>query len=103
MKLVHSYTDMDRVEKAGLLHIPQTVKEANQPLPSTGIVVQLGVDFRFDLGLDLGLEQGSMVMFSRFAGTDFRIDEEQFRILDENEIMCTLIDTQGVVAPVVEE
>ena len=51
---------------------------------------------------DTNLSEGDMVMFSRFAGTDFRVDEEDFRILEENEIMCTLEDTEGVVVPVKE-
>ena len=117
IKLVHSFTDMDRVEKEGLLHIPKTAKDANQPLPSTGIVVQLGEELQEAYIVKYGInrpisdpdntpwpiEPGSMVMFSRFSGTDFRVDEEQFRILDINEVMCTLTDTQGVVAPVAEE
>ncbi len=107
MKLVHSYTTMDRVEKEGLLHIPKTAREANQPLPSTGIIVKLGNDFTnpdiFRGDDPDNLREGDMIMFSRFAGMDFRVDEQDFRILEESEIVCTLEDTQGVVTPVVED
>lgn len=100
VKLVESYTDMDRVEKEGTLYIPKTVRDANQPLPSTGVIVKLGEEFAYtDTG---GLAEGDMIMFSRFAGTDFRVDEQNFRILEENEIMCTLIDTEQVVTPISE-
>lgn len=88
-----------------MIHIPKTARDANQPLPSTGIVVKLGDSFRYlerDPEALNELNEGDMVLFSRFAGTDFRVDEEQFRILEENEIMCTLIDTLNVVTPIVE-
>jgi len=103
VKLIHSFTEMDRVEKEGLLHIPKTAREANQPLPSTGIVVKLGEDFKQPWASPTVLEEGAMIMFSRFAGMDFRVDEQDFRILEENEIVCCLEDTQGVVVPVREE
>jgi co-chaperonin GroES (HSP10) len=95
---------MDRVEKEGLLHIPKTARDANQPLPSTGIVVKLGEEFKKPWATKSdALQEGAMIMFSRFAGMDFRIDEQDFRILEENEIVCTLEDTQGVVVPVKED
>lgn len=95
-----------------MLYIPETVKAANTPLPSTGIVVKMGEDLIKDLSCDAcngyakdhtcgTIQEGSMVMFSRFAGTDFMVEEEQFRILDEKEIMCTLCGVDEVV-PVVE-
>lgn len=120
VKLVVPFTDMDRVEKAGLLVLPQTVKENNTPLASTGVIVKLGELFRsmpglyqmdeedrIRLGMDPKepppvLQEGTMVMFSRFAGSDVRVDEEQFRILDESEIMCTLTDVNNVVTPIKE-
>lgn len=65
------------------------------------MIVKLGEGWITDL--EVGeLREGDMIMFSRFAGTDFRVDEQNFRILEENEVMCTLIDTEQVVTPISE-
>lgn len=57
-------------------------------MPSTGIVVQLGQEVSEEFRLRC--PEGTAVMFSRYAGTDAMIDEEEFRIMDSREIMCTL-------------
>ncbi len=89
------------------MHIPKQAKKDNTPLPSTGIVVQLGEELRNEniqpRGIIPCVQEGDMIMFSRFAGTDFRVDEEDFRILEENEVMCTLLDVHQVVTPVLED
>lgn len=81
------------------------MKDANQPLPSTGVIVKLGEGFTDapDPFESCQLSEGDMLMFSRFAGTDFRVDEQNFRILEENEVMCTLVDVDQVVTPITEE
>lgn len=79
------------------------MRDANQPLPSTGVIVKLGEGFTASQVFNEDhFEEGDMIMFSRFAGTDFRVDEQNFRILEENEVMCTLIDTEQVVTPISE-
>lgn len=100
IKLVIPFTDMDRVEKEGLLALPESVKKANTPTPSTGVVVGHGHELTEEERQLV--PEGVMVMFSRFAGTDFTVDEESLRILDVSEVVCTLADTEGVVVPVKE-
>ena len=99
VKTVAPHTDLDRVEKEGKLFIPDSIKQANTPIPSTGIVVLLGEAFYTNadaqkLNLDRGgnpiVEEGSMVLFSKFAGSDQRIQNEDFRIMDITEVLCTL-------------
>lgn len=87
IKTIQPYTDLDRVEKEGLLYVPEGVKKDNTPMPSTGIIVMQGddvVDTRGRLG------EGTAVMFSKFAGSDFVVDEQDFKILDVPEIMAVL-------------
>lgn len=86
VKLVEPYTEMDRLEKEGLLVIPETNREANTPMPTTGVVVGVGQQVT-----ELG--EGDMIMFSRFAGTDCYFNEEAFRIMDAREVLCTLVET----------
>lgn len=93
VKTIEPYTEMDDVEKRGLLIVPEKIKEANTPIPSTGIIVMTGEVCN-------ELFEGEMVMFSKYAGTDFTIEREGFRILETKEVMAVLVDTENVVVPV---
>lgn len=111
--------------------IPESVKEANTPLPSTGIVLLIGeglwtktgttyyegnrdgkfisvrasdVALEFNVaGLhavikqdtqnDSGLQEGDMVMYGKYAGSDASVDKETYKILFIDDIMCTLVPT----------
>lgn len=103
VKTVKPWTDMDRVEKEGLLAIPQSAREANTPKESTGVVVGVGTE----VSMYSELEVGTMVMFSVHSGWEFAIGgEDGFRVLDTKEILCTLEQTEedgAVVVPVKEE
>ena len=100
VKLVKPWTEMDEVEKKGLLVLPETAKEARRPLPSVGVIVELGTGIYNDYDKmpeaemsifnDLRIKDGDAVMFSKFAGSDVTVEEEDFRILDYKEILCTL-------------
>jgi co-chaperonin GroES (HSP10) len=94
IKVIKPWTDMDRLEKAGTLVIPETVKERNQPLPSTGMVVEIGREVSDE---DAQLLTGAAVMFSKFAGHDFIVMEEDFKLLAVEEVLCTLEYVEPVV------
>lgn len=101
VKLVTPFTEMDRVEKEGILFVPETAREENTPLPTTGIVV--GVGQRDDPDRPIPLVEGDMIMFSKYAGTDVYFNEEAFRIMETREILCTLEATEPadvIVLPV---
>lgn len=101
VKTVIPFTEADRVEKEGLLYLPEQVKKDNTPLPSTGIVVTLGEDCsQADRAV---LCEGAMVMFSKYAGSDVILEEENFRVLEVPEIMAVLEDSEKVIAPIVED
>ena len=86
VRIITPETYMDEVERSTSLIIPESVKEANTPRPSTGIVIQVG-----DLYDDDPVKEGDFVMFSRYAGSDVQIEQEEFRIIETGEIMCTLV------------
>jgi len=118
VKLVTPYTDMTRVQKEGLLFIPETAEEANTPLPTTGIVVAVGrltchfcggpwhddqekgaINIAHDYMGTIG--EGDMLLFSKYAGTDVYLNEEAFRIMDVKEVLCTLVEREAGVGAVI--
>lgn len=93
VKPVIPFTDADRVEKEGRLIIPEQVKKDNTPLPSTGVIVQLGTQVKEE-----ELQEGTGVCFSKFGGTQFVFDKEDYLILNVDEIMCTfMLEQEGVI------
>lgn len=114
VKTVKPFTDADRVEKEGLLYVPKAVKDENTPLPTTGVVIAVGDSVRcrncwqyksdhFERSNDKYeplVAEGDMIMFSKFAGMDFMVANEDFRIVSTDEILCTLVDVEEVVAEV---
>lgn len=102
VRTVQSETALDEVEKKGLLYVPETVKDANRPLPIMGMVVQLGEALTFD-NEEEKPEVGDIVLFSKFSGTDLRMNENDYRIMEVREIMAVLdVETESV-EPVVRE
>lgn len=94
---IEPFTEMQDVEKRGLLYIPDKVKDTNMPMPTTGIVLKLGDDLiKWEEKPDgrlisyCGLNEGDAVMFGKYAGTEATIDKVTYRILLFEEIMCTL-------------
>jgi chaperonin GroES len=94
VKPVTPWTEMDEVEKKGLLYVPEKVKDQNTPMPTTGVVVMVGPEVPNALNhmedSDLWLNEGDMVMFSRYAGMDIVVDQGDFKLLKYNEIACVL-------------
>src|SRR5579883_2479776 len=88
IRTIEPWTEMDEVEKSGLLKLPEWVKRANMPLPQMGIVVQLGEEARSRVE-ERTLSVGGYVMFSKFAGIDFKVQMEDFRICMLDEIIAT--------------
>ena len=96
VKTVQDMTELDAVEKRGNLFIPDQIKKDNRPLPSKGIVVAVGEECATNWA------EGDMILFGKYTGTDFRCNEEDFRIVNADEVLCTLIDTDQSVVGVEE-
>lgn len=96
VKPIIPYTEMDEIEKNGLLYMPETVKSANTPLPSTGIVVALGEECSEKT--QERLSEGTGVLFGKYAGTDIVIDGGEFKVFNTADIMCTFIDSEETTA-----
>ncbi len=126
VKTVVPHTEIDEVEKRGLIFVPQSVKKDYVPMPMTGTVLAVGDGVkitRYYKDVDTGelfrcsawpsergqpvevhipyIAEGDMVMFPRVAGMDFSMNQvDDYRILHVNDILAVLTDTDGSVVEV---
>lgn len=87
-------TKADELEENNILYIPESVKKANTPLPSMGIIVKVG-----DQVPEGQYHPGEAVMFSKYAGVDFTENraEGQFKIIFTSEVLCTMRAEDGAL------
>src|SRR5215467_12209727 len=71
----------------GGIIIPDTAKEK----PQEGIVVAVGTG-RYDKGqhIPLTVKEGDRVLFGKYAGSEIKIDGEEFLIVKEEEVFGIL-------------
>src|SRR6202161_3158150 len=72
--------------KGGII-IPDTAKEK----PQEGEVIAVGAG-KIEKGerIPLDVKAGDRVLFGKYSGTEIRIDDEEFLILKEDEILAKL-------------
>lgn len=96
---VKPHTEMDEVEKKGLLVIPETVREANTPKETTGLIVMVGSEVS-DTD-QMVLREGVAIIFGKYSGFEILVEEEPFRIIDVEDILCTIeFEDPTAVVPV---
>ena len=68
--------------------IPDTAKEK----PQEGEVVAVGPGKRLDNGSvqEMGLKTGDKILFSKYGGTDVKVDGEDYLIMREDDILGVL-------------
>jgi len=72
--------------KGGII-IPETVKKK----PEIGIVVAVGPGKTEDgVLVPMSVTENNKVLFNKYAGTEILIDEEEYIVCRENEILATL-------------
>jgi chaperonin GroES len=78
----------DFEQKVGGIIIPDTAKER----PQKGEVVAAGDGRRTDEGKRVALEvkPGDKILFGKYSGTEIRLDDEDYLILSESEILARL-------------
>ncbi|MFW5782140.1 MAG: co-chaperone GroES [Candidatus Muiribacteriaceae bacterium] len=74
--------------KGGLV-LPDT---ASKDKPQEGVVVAVGPGKMMDNGntIEVQVKQGDKIIFSKYSGTDIKLDEEEFLILTENDILAVV-------------
>ncbi len=75
---------------AGGIVLPDTAKEK----PKRGIVQAVGDGKLLDSGerSKLQVAKGNEVLFSSYAGTEIKVDGEEFLIIDESEILAVIVE-----------
>ncbi len=80
-------TDQKEVVKGGII-IPDTAKEK----PMEGEVISVGPGKMMEDGKrsPLDVKAGDRVLFGKYAGTEIKIDDEDYVIMREEEILAVL-------------
>jgi chaperonin GroES len=70
---------------AGGIIIPDTAKEK----PQEGEVVAVGPGKRLDSGSvqEMGVKAGDRILFSKYGGTEVKIDGQEYLIMREDDIL----------------
>jgi len=79
-------TDEQKEVKKGNIIIPDTAKEK----PQEGEVVAVGKGKILENGtkVDLEVKAGDRVLFGKYAGTEVKIDEQDYLIMREDDILA---------------
>ena len=72
----------------GALVLPETAKEK----PQQGIIVAVGPGKKDDDGdrIQMDVEQGDVVLYAKYAGTQIKLDGKELLILKESDILATI-------------
>jgi chaperonin GroES len=96
---LHDRVLVRRVEEAdtaaGGIIIPDTAKEK----PQEGIVIAVGTG-KYEKGhtIPLAVKDNDRILFGKYAGAEIKIDDEEYLILREEEILGTLSGSSKVPA-----
>ena len=73
---------------AGGIILPETAKEK----PQKGTILAVGPGARDDSGKRMGLdvEKGDIVLFAKYAGTEFKVDGKKLLILKESDLLAVI-------------
>ena len=84
--LVHP-VEQEEVKKGGII-IPDTAKEK----PKEGKVVAVGPGKRDDNGklIPMDVKKGDRVLYSKYGGTEIKIDGKDYLIMREDDILGVL-------------
>jgi len=89
---LHDRVLVKRLEEAtttaGGIIIPDTAKEK----PSEGLVKAIGNGYRSEEGkiVPMSVKEGDKVLFSKWSGTEIKVEGEPYLILKESEILAVI-------------
>lgn len=84
-RVVVKPSQRDEVTKSGIV-LPDTAKEK----PQRGEVIAVGKGRYDDDGdrIPMEVSAGDKVLFAKYAGTEFKLEDEEFLILSEKDILA---------------
>jgi chaperonin GroES len=79
----------EETTKSGIV-LPDTAKEK----PQRGTVIAAGEGRRDDDGdrIAMDVKVGDQVLFAKYAGTEFKLEDDELLILSEKDILAVLTD-----------
>ena len=77
--------DEDEQKTAGGIIVPDTAKEK----PQRGEIIAVGEGKKDDSGkrISMDVKKGDKVLFGKYAGTDVKIDGDEYLIMREDDIL----------------
>jgi chaperonin GroES len=77
----------EEVTRSGIV-LPDTAKEK----PQRGEILAVGLGRLNDKGerMPMDVKVGDQVLFAKYAGTEFKLDEEELLILSEKDILAVV-------------
>ncbi|MBP2651136.1 MAG: groS [Firmicutes bacterium] len=77
--------EREEITKSGIV-LPDTVKEK----PQEGKIIAVGTGKVLDNGqrIALDVKEGNKVIFSKYAGTEVKIDGQDYLILSERDVLA---------------
>lgn len=79
--------DEAETKSAGGIIIPDTAKEK----PQRGIVISAGPGRKDE---PMSVKEGDKILYSKYAGTEITLDEQQCLIMRESDILCIVNETE---------
>jgi chaperonin GroES len=88
-RVVVSPSEREETTRSGIV-IPDTAKEK----PQRGTVIAVGKGRRDDDGdrIAMDVKVGDQVLFAKYAGTEFKYEDEEYLILSEKDILAKIED-----------
>jgi chaperonin GroES len=79
--------EMEEKTKGGII-IPDTAKEK----PQKGKVIAVGPGKADENGkrIPLNVKEGDIILFSKYAGSEVTIDDQEYLIMREDDILCVI-------------
>ena len=86
-KVVVRRLDADEVTSGGIV-IPDSAQEK----PQEGKVIAVGIGRQTDSGkvVPLSVKKGDRVLFSSYAGTEVRVDKDEYVVMPEEDILAII-------------
>ena len=80
--------DEDDEQQVGSIIIPDTAKEK----PQRGKIVAIGTGKTDDAGkkIALNVKKGDSVLYGKYSGTEVRLDDEDYLIMPEGDILAII-------------
>ncbi len=86
-RVVVKPSDREEMSRGGIV-LPDTAKEK----PQRGSIIAIGKGRRDDDGdrVEMDVKVGDLVLFAKYAGTEFKLEDDDLLILSEKDILAVV-------------